>query len=143
MVIRERYLKLIRPFYDQELIKVLIGIRRSGKSVILKQIIDELKENNVDDNHIIYINFEDYDYEEYTDPKKLNNYVKERIIDDKKYYLNVYYPAIHDEMEDTEETNKDYILELVNNEQIKVNNLSYKKINGDIEEFFDNEGFSH
>lgn len=83
MVIRERYLKLIRPFYDQELIKVLIGIRRSGKSVILKQIIDELKENNVDDNHIIYINFEDYDYEEYTDPKKLNNYVKERIIDDK------------------------------------------------------------
>ena len=87
MVIRERYLKLIRPFYDQELIKVLIGIRRSGKSVILKQIIDELKENNVDDNHIIYINFEDYDYEEYTDPKKLNNYVKERIIDDKKYYL--------------------------------------------------------
>lgn len=44
-----------------------------------------------------------------------------------KILLNVYYPAIHDEMEDTEETNKDYILELVNNEQIKVNNLSYKK----------------
>ena len=87
MVIRERYLKLIRPFYEQELIKVLIGIRRSGKSVILKQIMDELKENNVDDNHIIYINFEDYDYEEYTDPKKLNNYVKEKIIDDKKYYI--------------------------------------------------------
>lgn len=87
MVIRKRYLKLIRPFYNQELIKVLIGIRRSGKSVILKQIIDELKENNVDDNHIIYINFEDYDYEEYTDPKNLNNYVKERIIDDKKYYI--------------------------------------------------------
>ncbi len=87
MVIRERYLKLIRPFYDQELIKVLIGIRRSGKSVILKQIIDELRENNIDDNHIIYINFEDYDYEEYTDPKKLNNYVKEKINDDKKYYI--------------------------------------------------------
>ena len=62
MVIRERYLKLIRPFYDQELIKILTGIRRSGKSVILKQIIDELKEDNIDDNHIIYINFEDYDY---------------------------------------------------------------------------------
>lgn len=87
MVIRERYLKLIRPFYDQELIKVLIGIRRSGKSVILKQIIDELKENNIDDNHIIYINFEDYDYEDYTEPKKLNNYVKEKITDDKKYYI--------------------------------------------------------
>lgn len=87
MVIRERYLKLIRPFYGQELIKVLIGIRRSGKSVILNQIIDELRENNIDDNHIIYINFEDYDYEKYTDPKKLNNYVKERIVDDKRYYI--------------------------------------------------------
>lgn len=63
MVIRERYLKLIRPFYNQDLIKVLIGIRRSGKSVILKQIIDELIANGVDDNHIIYINFEDYDFE--------------------------------------------------------------------------------
>ena len=87
MVIRERYLKLIRPFYEQELIKVLVGIRRSGKSVILRQIMDELKENNIDDNHIIYINFEDYDYEEYTDPKKLNKYVKEKIIDNKKYYI--------------------------------------------------------
>ena len=87
MIIRERYLKLIRPFYDQELIKVLIGIRRSGKSVILRQIMDELKENNIDENHIIYINFEDYDYDEYTDPKKLNNYIKGKIIDDKEYYL--------------------------------------------------------
>ena len=87
MVIRERYLKLIRPFYNQELIKVLIGIRRSGKSVILKQIIDQLKQKNIDNNHIIYINFEDYDYEKYTNPKKLNEYIKEKIIDDKKYYL--------------------------------------------------------
>ena len=87
MVIRERYLKLIRPFYNQELIKVLIGIRRSGKSVILRQIIDEIKKSGVDDNHIIYINFEDYDYEEYTNPKKLNSYIKTKIIDDKKYYI--------------------------------------------------------
>lgn len=87
MVIRERYLKLIRPFYNQDLIKVLIGIRRSGKSVILKQIIDELKANGVNDDHIIYINFEDYDFEEYTDAKKLNDYIKEQIIDDKKYYI--------------------------------------------------------
>ncbi len=89
MVIRERYLKLIRPFYNQELIKVLIGIRRFGKSVILKQIINELMENNIDNDHIIYINFEDYDYEEYTNPKKLYNYIVEKIIDEKNtiYYL--------------------------------------------------------
>lgn len=87
MVIRERYLKLIRPFYNQELIKVLIGIRRSGKSVLLKQIIDELKEEKIDDKHIIYINFEDYDYAEYTYPKKLHELIKDKIIDDKKYYV--------------------------------------------------------
>lgn len=87
MVIRERYLEKIRPFYDQELIKVLIGIRRCGKSVILNQIIDELKKKGIANNHIIYINFEDYDYDEYTNPKKLNGYVKKKIVDDKKYYL--------------------------------------------------------
>lgn len=87
MVIRERYLKQIRPFYDQDLIKILIGIRRSGKSVILNQIIDELREKEIDDKHIIYINFEDFDYDEYTDSKKLNDYVKGKIIDSKKYYL--------------------------------------------------------
>ena len=87
MIIRERYLKQIRPFYNQDLIKVLIGIRRSGKSVILTQIIDELKKKETDDEHIIYMNFEDFDYEEYTDSKKLNNYVKEKIKDDKKYYI--------------------------------------------------------
>ena len=87
MIIRERYLKQIRTFYNQDLIKVLIGIRRSGKSVILTQIIEELKKNETDDEHIIYMNFEDFDYEEYTDPKKLNNYVKEKIKDDKKYYI--------------------------------------------------------
>ena len=87
MIKRERYLKQIRPFYNQELIKVLIGIRRSGKSVILTQIIEELKENNIDENHIIYVNFEDFDFDEYTDPKKLNNYIKEKIIDEKTYYI--------------------------------------------------------
>ena len=82
MIIRERYLKLIRPFYNQELIKVLIGLRRSGKSVILTQIIDELKKDNIDDQHIIYINFESLDY-----AKSLNKYIKEKMIDQKKYYL--------------------------------------------------------
>ena len=87
MIIRERYLKNIRPFYDQDLIKVLIGIRRSGKSVLLTQIMDELKNSNIDDNHIIYMNFEDLDNEEYTDYKKLNKYIKEKIKDKDKYYI--------------------------------------------------------
>ncbi len=87
MVKRERYLKEIRPFYNQELIKVLVGIRRSGKSVTLTQIMDELKEDGIDEKHIIYINFEDFDYEEYTNPKELNKYIKEKITDTKKYYI--------------------------------------------------------
>ena len=87
MVIRERYLKLIRPFYNQDLIKVLVGIRRCGKSVILTQIIDELKKDKIDNQHIIYINFEDYDFIDYTEPKSLNNYIKSKIKDDKKYYI--------------------------------------------------------
>ena len=43
MVIREKYLKAIRGFYDSDLIKVITGIRRCGKSVILTQIMDEFK----------------------------------------------------------------------------------------------------
>ncbi len=57
MLKREKYLNQIREFYDSDLIKILVGIRRSGKSVILEQIIDELKFKKVDEQHIIYINF--------------------------------------------------------------------------------------
>lgn len=87
MLIREKYLSQIRGFYDSNLIKILVGIRRCGKSVILEQIIDELKKNGVDEKHIIYMNFEFVEYEEYLDYKKLNKYVKERIVDEKIYYL--------------------------------------------------------
>ena len=87
MLKRELYLKRIREFYDSDLIKILVGIRRCGKSVILEQIIEELKNKGIDENHIIYVNFEFIEFEELTDYKKLNTYVKERIQDDKMYYL--------------------------------------------------------
>ena len=72
MLKRELYLSKIRGFYDSDLIKILVGIRRCGKSVILTQIIEELKEKGITDNHIIYINFEYIEYEELRDYKKLN-----------------------------------------------------------------------
>ena len=53
MLIREKYLKEIRDFYDSDLVKILVGIRRCGKSVILNQIIDELKNKGIK-NYIIY-----------------------------------------------------------------------------------------
>ena len=87
MIKREMYLKKIRGLYDSELIKIIVGVRRSGKSVLLKQIIDELLEKGIQDDHIIYINFEDYDYIDYTDPKKFNQFIKEQIKDNDKYYL--------------------------------------------------------
>jgi len=87
MIKREKYLLKIREFYDADLIKVITGIRRCGKSVLLKQIIDEIKLMRVDDNHIIYINFEDVEYSFIKDYKDLNKYVKNKITDNKKYYL--------------------------------------------------------
>lgn len=56
MINRSHYLKQIRGFYDSDLIKIITGIRRCGKSIILEQIMDEIKEKS---NNIIYLNFED------------------------------------------------------------------------------------
>lgn len=80
---RERYLSRIRGFYDSDLIKILVGIRRCGKSVILKQIMNELKERGVNDRHIIYVNFEFIEYENLQDYRELNKYLKEKIVDEK------------------------------------------------------------
>lgn len=87
MIKREIYLKKIRGSYDSNLIKVIIGVRRSGKSVLMLQIIEELKQKGIKEDHIIYMNFEDYDYVDYTEPKKFNTYVKQKIKDKEKYYL--------------------------------------------------------
>lgn len=87
MLKREIYLSRIRGFYDSDLVKILVGIRRCGKSVILKQIMNELKEKNIDEKHIIYVNFELIEFEELQDYKKLNVYIKEKIVDEKKYYV--------------------------------------------------------
>lgn len=88
ILIRKNYLDEIRGFYDSNLIKILVGIRRCGKSVILEQIKEELvKKRKVKEDHIIFINFEFIEYEELLDYKKLNNYIKDRIKDEKIYYI--------------------------------------------------------
>ena len=87
MIKREKYLKIIRPFYEQDLIKVITGIRRSGKSVILTQIMEELRESGVKEEQIIYINFEFADYIDITDAKKLNTFIEQKLINKAKYYV--------------------------------------------------------
>ena len=61
---REVYLEQIRPYYDSDIIKVITGVRKSGKSILLETIKDELAERGVDGDHIIYLNLEDMDYSE-------------------------------------------------------------------------------
>ena len=56
MIYREHYISPVREFYDSDLIKIITGIRRSGKSVILEQIMDEIKEKT---DNVIHLNFED------------------------------------------------------------------------------------
>ena len=75
MLKRELYLSKIREFYDSNLVKILVGIRRCGKSVILRQIIDELRDKGICNDHIIYVNFELVEFEELQDYKKLNKYI--------------------------------------------------------------------
>ena len=85
---RKLYLEKIRPYYDIDIIKVLTGMRRSGKSIILKQIMDEIiSTSKVSKDHIIYINFEDFTYEEIKTAKLFYELVKSKMIDDEKYYM--------------------------------------------------------
>lgn len=85
---RTKYLDLIRRFYDSNLIKVLTGIRRCGKSVLLSQIKEEIKETyNIDEDHIISINFEDVSFTNLRNYIKLNNFIIKKIKDKNKYYI--------------------------------------------------------
>lgn len=84
---REDYLSILRNFKDQQIIKVITGIRRCGKSTLLELFQDYLKENGVEENQIISINFEDADYEELQDRKKLYEYLKSKLVKGKKTYI--------------------------------------------------------
>lgn len=113
MLRRELYLSRIRGFYDSDLVKILVGIRRCGKSVILGQIMEELKENGISQDHLLYINFEFIEYEDLQDYKKLNQYIKERIVDNALYYVFL------DEIQ-----NVDYFEKVVNSLRASITNIS-------------------
>ena len=87
MFLREKYLSKIRPFYDVDLIKVITGIRRCGKSVVLRQIIDEIKEKGVREDHIIYMNIESKEYTDIRNDDDLYEYIKSKMVDQDKYYI--------------------------------------------------------
>ena len=84
---RHNYLQKLIAFKDKKLIKVIIGIRRGGKSTIREIYRDWLVAHGVMQEQIIYLNFEDYDYFELRDPRKLYAYVKPLIQHDKMTYI--------------------------------------------------------
>ncbi len=86
MIPRTEYLEELKRWKDKDLIKVITGIRRCGKSTLFELFIDYLKENNIQDEQIIHINLEDadYDFESY---KELYNYVNNMVDSKKKYYV--------------------------------------------------------
>lgn len=84
---RERYLDKIRPFYEVDLIKVLTGVRRCGKSILLSQIKEEFMGNGVTEDHIIEVNFENVEFEKIRTCEKLNKYVLSKMHDEGRYYI--------------------------------------------------------
>lgn len=84
---RKEYLNKLITWKDKQLIKIVTGVRRCGKSVLLKMYQDYLKNNGVKESQIVTINFEDLDYEELTNYKKLYNYFNKKLIPNKMTYI--------------------------------------------------------
>lgn len=78
-IVRKKYLERLRNLKHKKLIKIITGIRRCGKSTVMEMFRDELLENGVDENQIIFLNFEDYDNKHLRNPDELYSYIKERL----------------------------------------------------------------
>lgn len=87
MIKRELYLNQLRKFIDKPFIKVIAGLRRSGKSSILMLLRDELLSKGIAKENIIYINFESFEFSEIDKADKLYEYVKAKMLNKKRYYI--------------------------------------------------------
>lgn len=87
MVQRKEYLEQLIDWKDEQVIKVVTGIRRCGKSTLLMQFQQWLKENGVTEAQIVSVNFEELEYEDLLDYKKLHQYLKEQLVSGKITYI--------------------------------------------------------
>ncbi len=87
MINRNKYLEKLISFKDKNLIKVITGIRRCGKSTLLELFQEHILKNGVDKSQIISINFEDPDNDDLTDCKKLYDFIKSKLLEDKQTYI--------------------------------------------------------
>ena len=85
--VREKYLQRIRPFYHSDIVKVITGIRRCGKSCLMKSIITELEDSGVPSDEIIYIPLDRRGFKNITTPKQLEDKIESCIKDEGKYYI--------------------------------------------------------
>ena len=98
MLKRDEYIKKIVPFIDKDVIKVLTGIRRSGKSVMLKLLMEELKNIGINEKQFIYINFENLKYRKLKNYERLYDFILNKVDDKyKSYYIFL------DEIQEVEE----------------------------------------
>ena len=86
MIERKDYLEKLKKWKDKDLIKVVTGIRRCGKSTLFELYMDYLKSTGIKENHIIAINLENPD-NEFKDYKELYQFIKKQIKDEKNYYV--------------------------------------------------------
>lgn len=84
---RTEYLNKLIAFRDKKIIKVITGVRRCGKSTLMQIYQDYLRDNGVEENCIVSVNLEDYDYYELRQPKNLHSYIKERLVNGKMTYI--------------------------------------------------------
>jgi hypothetical protein len=87
VIIREEYLNKLKSLKDKNIIKIVSGIRRCGKSTLLLQFQDWLIEQGTKKSQIIFINFEDLEYEDLTDYRSLHKYIKDRLEKNIKTYV--------------------------------------------------------
>ena len=84
---RKEYLDKLRAWKDKAVVKVITGVRRSGKSTLMSMFRAELENSGVDNNRIIFINFEDYDFYELREPRNLYSYITEKLVPAVKNYI--------------------------------------------------------
>ena len=94
MIKRVEYLKKLNNFKEKELIKVITGLRRSGKSFLMEQFIDFLIENGTKASQIIKINFEEKENEEFLDKDRLYKYIVEKMNGNKNEYTYIFLDEI-------------------------------------------------
>lgn len=87
MAERKEYLEQLKAWKDEQVIKVVTGIRRCGKSTLLSQYQQQLKTTGITDEQIVSVNFEELEYEELLDYRKLYSYLKERLCAEKTTYI--------------------------------------------------------